>query len=326
VVAMLQKAVDSFSAALGLPFGVRVDGVSSAHTQHGGAALGAAHAMTLASNDVLAVMHMHICAPSNSSAAPIHTEGAGSGAGALHRADQLERLQTNATTNATNSTGEDAHREEELGWATQFACSLPAMKESGALGDLLGEIVIPELGVMTWGLTQEILCPDASVYADLDASPPPAPSPLPTPTPSPAPAPGPEDGSATKAFGGADFSEAEEGARAFPLFKGTPFRQNASRNGTLMDADPQEPFTNAFSPAEANSSGTAFQTAPLQARERLALGMTVAIVVLATLLAIWQVARYWRAHKVPRAAAEAYVPYTPDERGESTTKGRFEPR
>ena len=118
-----------------------------------------------------------------------------------------------------------------------------------------------------------------------------------------------------------------------PLFKGTPFRKNATRSGKLRDAEPQEPFTNAYSPAEANGThpdGTEYQkdiqhnlipVVPLQPNERLALGLGVAAVVLATLLAVWQVARYWRSHRVVGTAAEGeYVPYTPEDGGGGSRK------
>ena len=394
VVSMLQAAVDSSDNAVGLPFGVVVDGISSAHTQHSGAALGgtrqqtlaAVHAMSLASNDVLAVMHLHLCHPPtwNSSINGSYASYKGSArgdnqgthGGSYRGSDRIAnplvpspaptghqgrgQLEALWSANQTNSTPPPPDADTAMDWAEQFSCSLPKMKEKGKMGDLLGQIIIPELGVMTWGMTSEILCPDASVYADPDASPPPKTPPHPPPTPPPPPpplvtglpspaagpaskpaagpavgpaegpaaGPGAEDNSRTHAFGGADFSEAEENEHSFPLFKGTPLRLNATRDGKLLDADPQEPYTNAYSPAEANNSDyrkdyqhTVFDTAPLQTRERIALGVGVAVVVLATLLAVWQVARYWRSHRLVGADAdEVYVPYTPPDRGASISK------
>ena len=345
---MLQTAVDSSDARELLPFGVIVDGISSAHTQmqHSGAALGgdvqrAVHAMALASNDVLAVMHLHICSPPTAAINASRASSSSLGRLNIVPGYNLTGYMHNATNETVTPPPKDVPTATD--WATQFSCSLPRMKQKG---DVLDDIIIPELGVMTWGMTEEILCPNETVYAEPPTSPPPKtpphppptppppPTPTPTPTPMPATSPSPvEDGVLTHPFGGADFTEAEEDEHRFPLFKGTPFRKNATRGGKLRDAEPQEPFTNAYSPAEANGThldGTEYQedirhnlipVVPLQPNERLALGLAVTVVVLATLLAIWQVARYWRFHRAVGAAAAGgdYVPYTtPDERGGST--------
>jgi hypothetical protein len=342
VVSMLQTAVDSSDARELLPFGVVVDGISSAHTQmqHSGAALGgdlqrAVHAMALASNDVLAVMHLHICSPPKVAINASRASSRSLGRLNLVPGYNLTGYMHNATNDTVTPPPKDVPTATD--WATQFSCSLPRMKQKG---DVLDDIIIPELGVMTWGMTEEILCPNETVYAEPPTSPPPKTPPHPPPTPPP-PMPAPsaspspvEDGVLTHPFGGADFTEAEEDAHRFPLFKATPFRKNATRSGKLRDAEPQEPFTNAYSPAEANGThmdGTEYQkdvqhslipVVPLQPNERLALGLAVAVVVLATLVAVWQVARYWRSHRVVGAAAAEgdYVPYTPEERGGSTRK------
>ena len=333
VVSMLQAAVDSSDARELLPFGVVVDGISSAHTQMRGAQLQqSVHAMALAANDVLAVMHLHICSPptaANASRASSRSLG-----GRLNLAPgyNLTGYMHNASNETVTPPPQDAPTATE--WATQFSCSLPRMKRNG---DVLDDIIIPELGVMTWGMTEEILCPDETVYAEPPTSPPPKTPPHAPPTPPPPhtpPSPSQVEGGAlTHPFGGASFSEAEEDEHRFPLFKGTPFRKNATRSGKLRDAEPQEPFTNAYSPAEANGThpdGTEYQkdiqhnlipVVPLQPNERLALGLGVAAVVLATLLAVWQVARYWRSHRVVGTAAEGeYVPYTPEDGGGGSRK------
>ena len=335
VVSMLQAAVDSSDSREMLPFGVVVDGVSSAHTEMQQTQMQqSVHAMALASNDVLAVLHLHICSPPTLAANFSLASTSPLGRLNIVPGYNLSGYMHNATNETVTPPPVD--KAEATDWATQFACSLPRMKEKG---DVLDDIIIPELGVLTWGMTEEILCPDDAMPAEPPTSPPPEtpPHPPPTPPPPPLPAPSPapvvEANVRTHPFGGADFTEAEEDENRYPFFKATPFRKNATRGGLLRDAEPQEPFTNVYSPAEANgthSDGTDYAmdiqhnlipVAPLQPNERLALGLAVAVVVLATLLAVWQVARYWRAHRVVGAAAVGdYIPYTPEERGGSSRK------
>lgn len=485
VVSMLQQAVDSSLAALHLPFDVIVDGISSAHSKQNGSALSQIHAVALASNDVMAVMHLHICElppppgpidwdPLNPVpiSVPSPTEmpssdQARSGAAGIDW-DPLNPVPlatepstdcaawctfitcaqpkcfgcrvcrpTNASSNATSnplaypdplgpyagspapsansswgsnmpnysdpldpfplgtipspsplgngnlsaddwwdpvdpdpisvpspaparndSDGAFSHPFDpyHIGatpapvantssnaasdaaarraapdpnymappevtlhdWAAQLSCALPEMQRQGSLSDLLGDIVIPELGVWQEDMHEQIPC---SATAAPRAPPPPdAPPPPNAPPPSPAP---PVNNTRTHPFMGGDHTQAQENEGLFPLAKATPLKQSVASNGSLVRAVPQEPYTNAYSPAEgsdqdrdraqANASLPFFKAEPMEWSESFTLGVTVSLLVIGAIFVIVLVSSYWRYLRTHAVEQKFEPPYTPYE-------------